>query len=496
VNPYLILGFIGFYFFCLFLIAWITGRNANSSDFFIGSRKSHWYLVALGMIGDSLSGVTFISVPGAVYTGQFSYMQVVLGYFAGYIVINQVLLPLYYRMQLTSIYSYLLNRFGAFSQKTGSFYFLLSRLVGAAARLFLAVSTIQIFVFDPLHIPFEFSVVVMIVLMLLYTFKGGIRTLVWTDSLQSIMLLSGLVFSIVAIAIHSDWGMVDMINEVWNSQFSHVFVWDWKLRNFFWKHFIGGAFIAVAMTGLDQNMMQKNLSCPSLRDAQKNIWSFSVVMLLVNLVFLSLGALLYIFASQKGISLPMNDEKILTDQVFPFLALHHLGWIAGLAFIVGLTAATFSSADSVMTTLTTSFCIDFLNIENRKDWSDIQKIRYRQYIHIAFSVLLLLVILLFKAVNSRAIIDTVLTLSNYTYGPLLGLFAFGLFAKRKVFDPLVPFVCLASPVITWVIDTQAAQWMGGYQFGYELIVVNGLISFFGLFIISFISRKPILADMN
>lgn len=320
--------------------------------------------------------------------------------------------------------------------------------------------------------------------MLLYTFKGGIRTLVWTDSLQSVLLLFGLIFSIIAIVMKSDWSVQEMFQQVSSSDYSQIFVWDWLPRNNFWKHFIGGAFISITMTGLDQNMMQKNLSCPSLRDAQKNIWLFSIVMVLVNLIFLSMGAMLYLFAENKGISLPMTDGKIMTDQVFPFLALHHLGWMAGLAFIVGLTAATFSSADSVMTTLTTSFCIDFLNIDTRNDWTDHQKIRYRQIIHIGFSILLLLVILLFKALNSRAIIDTVLTLANYTYGPLLGLFAFGLFSKRKVHDVFVPFVCLMAPVLTWILDLNALQWFGGYQFGYELLVVNGLITYTGLFLIS------------
>ncbi len=484
MHPLLILCFIFLYFGALVTIAWITGKNANNNDFFLGSRKSHWYLVALGMVGDSLSGVTFISVPGTVVYQGFSYMQVVFGYLAGYAVINQVLLPLYYKLQLTSIYSFLLDRFGKFSQQTGSFYFLLSRMLGAAGRLFLAVNTIQFFVFDRLGIPFAVTVVVMIFLMLVYTFKGGIKTLVWTDSLQSILLLSGLFLSILSISIETGWGLTTMTEKILQSDFNQVFFWDFNERNYFWKQFIGGAFIAISMTGLDQNMMQKNLSCPNLKDAQKNIYTFSIVMAIVNVFFVSLGALLYQYAYSKGIMLAMNEGKIITDQVFPFLALNHLGWIAGIAFIVGLTAATFSSADSVLTTLTTSFCIDFLNMEKRKDWDDQKKIKYRQSIHIMLSVILILVILVFKELNSKAIIDTILTIANYTYGPLLGLFSFGLINQRKVKDALVPVICIIAPLLCLILNNHSETLLNGYKFGYEMLLVNGLITMLGLLIIS------------
>lgn len=488
MSPLLIIVFILVYFGILFAISYITGRGANNESFFIGNRKSHWYLVAMGLIGDSLSGVTFISVPGAVTNAKFSYMQVVFGYFVGYIIINQVLLPLYYRLKLTSIYSFLLQRFGPSSQRTGSFFFLLSRLFGAAGRLYLAVGTIQLFVFDRFHVPFALTVFIMIALMLVYTFKGGIKTLVWTDTFQSLLLLFGLIFSIVAILNHLEVSPGQMISDVRDSEYSRIFFWDWKARNYFWKQFIGGIFIAVAMTGLDQNMMQKNLSCPSLRDAQKNIYSFSVVMLLVNLLFVSLGAMLYIYASRQGITLPMKSaDAIDTDKVFPTLALSHLGMAAGLAFIIGLTAATFSSADSVLTTLTTAFCIDFLGFEKPGSGSEKSKTTQRIFVHICFSLLLFAVILLFRRLNSRAIIDTILTLANYTYGPLLGLFAFGLFTRWRVYDIWVPLVCFASPWICYLLDLRSAAWFNGYQFGYELLLVNGLITFTGLLLL--VKRK-------
>jgi len=483
MHPFLIIGFILVYFGVLFAIAHFTGKGADNESFFIGNRKSHWYLVAIGLIGDSLSGVTFISVPGTVVNARFSYMQVVFGYFFGYIIITHLLLPLYYRLRLTSIYSYLLQRFGPRSQKTGSFFFLLSRLLGAAGRLYLAVSTIQLFVFDQFNIPFAIAVCIMILLMLVYTFRGGIKTLVWTDTFQSLLLLTGLVFSIAAILHHTGMGLGDMVARVAESDYSRIFFWDWKEKNFFWKQFIGGAFIAVAMTGLDQNMMQKNLSCPSLRDAQKNIYSFSFVMVFVNLLFLSLGAMLYIFATSRNIPLPSEEGKVVTDAVFPFLALNHLGMLAGLAFIVGLTAATFSSADSVLTTLTTAFCIDFLRFEQRTDLTEKRKTMTRMGVHICFSLLLMIVIILFRLLNSRAVIDTILVIANYTYGPLLGLFAFGLFSRRSIRDAWVPVVCLLSPVICYVLDLYSVWLMSGYKFGYELLAVNGLITFFGLWLL-------------
>ncbi len=484
MAPGLILGCIAGYFGILLLIARITSRNATNASYFLGNKASPWMAVAFGLIGDSLSGVTFISVPGQVGSTQFSYLQIVLGYAVGYVVIAEVLIPLYYRLNLTSIYSYLRERFGPCSQKSGSFFFLLSRTAGAAARLYLAANVIQFFVFDrwPLWggwtIPFWMSVSAIIVLILAYTLKGGIRTLVWTDTFQSTFLLLGVILSIAAIASELHFGFADMIRAVRESPHAKIFFGEWQDKKYFWKQFLSGAFIAIVMTGLDQNMMQKNLSCRSLRDAKKNLYWFTVVMLLVNLFFVSLGALLYHYAQVKGIAVPKN-----TDQLFPLLALQHLGAFAGIVFVIGLTAATFSSADSVLTTLTTSFCIDVLGIDRDSGRTEEQTTRLRKQIHLGFAGLLLLVILGFKALNSESIIYAVLKLAGYTYGPLLGLFAYGLLTRRRVRDRWVPIICLISPVLCYVLDLKSAAWFGGYQFGFELLMLNGLLTGAGLWII-------------
>jgi solute:Na+ symporter, SSS family len=479
-----ILGYFGF----LLLIAWFTSRNSTSDSYFMGNKTSPWYAVAFGMIGDSLSGVTYISVPGAVGASKFSYLQLVLGYFVGYFIISKVLLPLYYKMNLLSIYTYLETRFGRNTQKTGAFYFILSRTLGAAGRLFLAAGVIQFFVFDQIdgwHVPFALSVSVIIALMLLYTYKGGIKTLVWTDTFQSLFLILGVVLSIVAIMNHTGWSISDTVSKIVDSEYSKTFFGDWKATSFFPKQFFGGIFIAVAMTGLDQNMMQKNLSCKSLGEAQKNIFWFSIVMVIVNVCFLSLGAMLYLYYNQTGIALPINAEtgKVITDKVFPNLALGYLGMFAGLVFIIGLTAATFSSADSVLTTLTTSMYVDMLELD-KKNLDEKKKSRYQHIIHISFAVLLWLVILIFDALNNAAIIDTILKIAGYTYGPLLGLFSFGLILKRQLNDKLVPIVCVIAPIVCFVLSTNAKAWFGGYEVGNELIIWNGLITFVLLMCIS------------
>ena len=475
MSPFLILGCVGVYFCFLLIIAWRTSRNATSAAYYLGNKASPWYAVAFGLIGDSLSGVTFISVPGQVGAAQFSYLQVVMGYVLGYMVIAQVLLPLYYRLNLTSIYSYLRERFGPASQKSGAFFFLLSRTTGAAARLYLAANVMQAFVFDQWRIPFWFTVSVIIVLILVYTLKGGIRTLVWTDTFQSSFLVIGVVFSIWAIASELDLGIGGILSAVQSSEHAQIFFWDWQDQHYFWKQFLSGVSLAIVMTGLDQNMMQKNLSCRSLREAQKNIYAFTGVMFVVNIFFLSLGALLYHYAKVKGLEIPSD-----TDQLFPFLAFQHLGVFAGLVFVAGLTAATFSSADSVLTTLTTSFCIDLLGIDRRPDLSDVRKTALRHRIHIIFAVVLLLVILAFKALNSQAIITAVLMLAGYTYGPLLGLFAFGLFSRTKVKDKWVPLICTLSPVICFALDANSERLFNGYRFGFELLILNGSLTFVGL----------------
>jgi len=485
MSPAIILTVLFCYFALLVAISVYTSRNAGEGSYFLGNKSSPWYAVALGMIGDSLSGITFISVPGAVVNegSHFFYLQLVLGYFFGYMVIANVLLPLYYRMNLTSIYAYLGKRFGDFSEKTGAFYFIISRLAGAGGRLFLSAGVIHLFVIEPIgkdmgmEIHFATTVSVVIFLMLIYTLKGGIKTLVWTDVLQSTFLLLGLILSIVALCSGMNMGLSDTISSVSSSEMSEVFSWDWQPKSFFPKQFFGGMLIAIAMTGLDQNMMQKNLSCRNLADAQKNIRWFSVIVIVVNILFLSLGVLLYQYAESKGISLPLKGEKIDTDKVFPLLALEYFGMFAGLAFIIGLTASTFSSADSVLTTLTTSFYFDILKLDRKNNLDEKRKRNYRHIIHIGFALLLLVTIFLFNALNDDAMINTILNIANYTYGPLLGLFALGLFTQRKIKDKLVPLVCIISPVICFLLNTYSKVLLGGYEFGFELLGINALIVF-------------------
>ena len=488
MSPLLIISCIGLYFGGLLLIAYLTSKNSTAESYFSGNHTSPWYAVAFGMIGDSLSGVTYISVPGKVGGANFSYLQLVLGYFVGYFIISKVLLPIYYKMNLVSIYTYLETRFGRHTQKTGAFFFILSRILGASGRLYLAAGVIQFFVFDQIksvHVPFWLSVSVILVLMLLYTYKGGIKTLVWTDTFQSLFLVLGVVVSIAIIIDKMDIGFGQAITNIASSDYSKTFFWDWHKPNFFVKEFIGGIFIAVAMTGLDQNMMQKNLSCKSLADAQKNIFWFSIVMVIVNIFFLSLGVLLYQYYAHAAIDLPMNAEtgKIITDKVFPNLALNHLGMFAGLIFIIGLTAATFSSADSVLTTLTTSTYIDMLEYDRNTKLTDEQKSKRRTFIHIGFAVILWLVIILFDILNQRAIIDTILMLAGYTYGPLLGLFAIGLFTKHNLNDKLVPVVCVVAPIITYILANYVVKTMTTYEIGNELILINAGITILGLILV-------------
>lgn len=477
------------YFLALLLIGHFSSRHSNSESYFSGNHQSPWYAVAFGLIGDSLSGVTYISVPGAVGYAHFSYLQVVLGYVIGYWAIAYFLLPIYYQMQLTSIYTYLGSRFGPEAEKTGAFFFLLSRILGAAARLFLAAGVMQIFLFDPLGIPFTASVFLIIVLMLVYTLKGGIKTLVWTDVFQSGFLLMGVVLSIFVITQALDIRLMDLPQFVSNSDLSSVFIWDWRDKAYFWKHFLAGIFIAFTMTGLDQNMMQKNLSMRTLSEAQKNLYWFSGIVLVVNALFLSLGVLLYAYATAKGVGLPLNETtgKVITDDVFPFLALNHLGSFAALVFITGLTAATFNSADSVLTTLTTSFYIDILHMKTDDSGVNNRNEKIRKIIHISFGLILFLVIMLFKLLNNRAVIDTVLVVAGYTYGPLLGLFVFGLFSKRTVPGLAIPVICILSPFITYWFSLNAEQWLNGYKPGYELLMFNAGVTWMGLWLASLTS---------
>jgi Na+/proline symporter len=478
LNPLVLIGIIAAYFFILVGISWWKGKNADEESYFLGNRSSPWYLVAFGMIGDSLSGVTFVSVPGEVGVKQFYYLQIVLGYMAGYFVIAKVLLPLYYKLQLTSIYAYLGSRFGPISQSTGSFYFLLSRTIGAAFRLFISAGVLHLFVFGPLGVPFALSVTIIIVLILLYTLKGGIKSLVWTDTFQSLFLLLGVVLTAGAILSHMNWSLAEGIQQISQSSYSSIFDWEPINKTYFPKQFLSGMFIAIAMTGLDQNMMQKNLSVRTLPDAQKNVLWFSVIVLVVNVIFVSLGALMYLFASAKGIAIPTR-----TDELLPLLALDHLGTFAAIVFLLGIIAATFSSADSVLTTLTTSLYIDILHLDKRPEMSAARKKKFRNFIHAGFAVVLLGVILIFRAINNDAVISGIFTAAGYTYGPLLGLFAFGIYSKHTINDKLAPLVCIMAPLVSFLLASNSAQLFGGYQIGFELLIINGLLTMLGLWLI-------------
>jgi SSS family solute:Na+ symporter len=486
MTPTLIFFTFLAYTVMLFIVTWFTARKASNRSFFIGNKSSPWFVVAYGMIGASLSGVTFMSVPGWVGTTQFSYMLVVLGYLVGYFVIATILMPLYYRMNLTSIYSYLETRYGFWSYKTGSFYFLLSRTIGASFRMFLVVNVLQIFVFDAWGIPFTVTVLIFILLILLYTFKGGIKTIIWTDTVQTTFMLLALVLSIHFIIKTLGTSVSAITTDVFNSEYAKMVFTDWADRRFFLKQFLSGAFIAIVMTGLDQEMMQKNLSCRNLKDAQKNMFTFSMVLVFVNFLFLFLGAILYIYVSRTGMEMPSRS-----DDLFPVIAIQQLGPISGLIFLIGLISAAYPSADGALTSLTTSFSIDFLGLNKREDITEEQKTKIRYRVHIVFAFILLGVIVLFRAINDRAVIDKLFTVAGYTYGPLLGLYSFGLFTKYKVKDKWVPLVAVLSPVICYILSDSSVYLFNGYKFGFELLILNGMITFAGLFLLRINNKSDI-----
>ena len=483
MTPFLVLSILVVYFAALILISVYTSKGATSDTFFTANRQSPWYLVAFGMIGSSLSGITFVSVPGSVGKAGFAYFQVVLGYLLGYWVIITVLLPLYYRLNLVSIYTYLEQRFDRWSYKTGAFFFLLSRTVGSSLRLFLSASVLQIFLFDAWHVPFYFTVAITILLIWIYTFKGGIKTIVWTDSFQTIFLVSAVVISVYLISQRLGLSFSGLVTTITESDYSKTFHFeDSNERLFFWKQFLGGAFIAIAMTGLDQDLMQKNLTCKNLKEAQKNMFWFSLTIVIVNLLFLTLGALLFIYSTQNNLTLPA-----LTDELYPRLALNEFGLLAGIFFLLGIIASSYASADSALAALTTSFCIDFLDFKNKPESL---KQKQKNIVHFGFSVLFLLIILIVKEINEKSLIDTVLNVAGYTYGPLLGLFAFGLFTKLPVRDKLVPLICILSPLVSYIVSSHSEQWFAGYKIGIEILIINGMITFLGLFLIS----KKVLAS--
>ena len=474
MTPTLIISVLIAYFALLIFIARITSKEENNESFFIGNRQSPWYIVAFGMIGASLSGVTFISVPGWVASSQFSYFQMVLGYLVGYTVIATVLMPMYYRLNLTSIYTYLEDRFGFWSYKSGAFYFLLSRTIGAAFRLFLVANVLQILVFDEWGVPFAITVALTIALIWVYTHKAGIKTIIWTDTLQTLFMLIAVLLCFYYVADAMDFSLATAIEQISLSKYSKIFFFeDFSSASFFPKKFFAGAFLAIVMTGLDQDMMQKNLSCKSLKDAQKNMFWFSVVLVFVNLLFLALGALLYLFANQYGV-------VATGDDLFATVAMHpEMPVVVGLFFLLGLIAAAYSSADSALTALTTSLCVDFLDIEKREKS---KQLKIRKRAHILFSVILFLVILLFKIINDESVISALFKVAGYTYGPLLGMYAFGLFTTWKIKDHLIILVVIAAPILSYILQVNAPNWWG-FHFGFELLIVNGILCFLGMMMI-------------
>ena len=482
ISPLFILSLIIGYFLVLVGIAYYTGKEDSNESFFKANRNSPWYLVAFGMVGASLSGVTFISVPGWIKDSQFTYFQVVMGYLVGYFVVAYVLLPVYYKNNVTSIYEYLNTRFGKNSHRAGAFFFFLSRVLGAAFRLFLVAIVLQQFIFDAWNIPFEITVILSIVLIWVYTQRGGIKTIVFTDTLQTSLMILSVVLSIAYINEALDWSFSEFLASTEFSQYNSVFVTDSILsRNHFLKSFIGGAFVTICMTGLDQDMMQKNLSCRNLKDAQKNMVVFSFVLVFVTGLFMLLGSLLYIYAESQGIEVPLMDGSPKTDLLFPEIALNgRLGIAVAVTFILGLIAAAYSSADSALTSLTTSFCIDFFNLEK---YPEKKQKSIRKKTHIGMSVLLILVVILFKYILDRNVIDGLLTVAGYTYGPLLGLFAFGIFTSYKIHDRHVWWVLLGALILISIIGNLDAATLGGYQLGYELLPLNGLLTFLGLILI-------------
>ncbi|MDI1355581.1 MAG: sodium:solute symporter [bacterium] len=496
MSPVLLFSVVISYFIVLLFVAWLTGRNSTNDSFFIGNKNSNWMLVAFGMIGTSLSGVTFVSVPGGVATNNFFYFQIVLGYLLGYMVIAFVLIPLYYKLNLTSIYTYLEKRFGVNAHKAGAFFFILSRLVGATARLYLVISILQLFIFDKLGIPFEVTALVILILILLYTFEGGVKTIIYTDTLQTTGMLMGLVICIVVIVKAMGLDFTAALHLMNDKGYTKIFNTDIMSGSFFLKQIIGGAFIAIAMTGLDQEMMQKNISVKTIKDSQKNIISFSLVLVLVNFLFLFLGGILYLYASTKGIS-------VAPDDLFPTIALSEtFSGVIGIIFILALISALFPSVDGAITSITSCFCIDILDLK-RKEGTEKQKRSTRLKVHFSFAVLFFIMVLLFKAINDKLIIDFILKFASLTYGPLLGLFSFGILTSRKLKDHLIWVVCIIAPLLVLGIDVCCSpEWyekklhvslgladisrslFGGYKIGTELILINGLFTFAGLYVIS------------
>ena len=474
MSPIAILITIAAYFVILFTISYIAGRKADNEGFFVGNRKSTWYVVAFAMIGSSISGVTFVSVPGMVAASGFSYLQMVLGFVAGQIIIAFVLIPLFYRMNLVSIYEYLENRFGISSYKTGAWFFFISKMLGAAVRLFLVCLTLQLLVFEPFHLPFILNVIITVALVWLYTFRGGVKSLIWTDSLKTFCLVVSVVLCIYYIASDLNLGFGSMIATISENDFSRMFFFDdVNDKRYFFKQFLAGVFTMIAMTGLDQDMMQRNLSCKNFKDSQKNKITSGISQFFVILLFLMLGVLLYIFTARQGIE---NPEK--SDELFPMIATgDYFPAIVGVLFIIGLISAAYSAAGSALTALTTSFTVDILGAKNKAE-NELVKIRKR--VHIGMAITMGVVIFVFNLLNNTSVIDAVYILASYTYGPILGLFAFGIFTKKQVRDKYIPWVAIASPILCFILQKNSERWFNGYQFSYELLIFNALFTFIGL----------------
>lgn len=473
------------YTILILLIAHITSKKSTNEAFFNGNRKSPWFVVAYGMIGASLSGVTFMSVPGGVYTGHFTYLGIVFGYVIGYAVIAWILLPLYYKLKLTSIYSYLEMRFGQNSEKTGAAFFIISRLIGSALRMYLVVFVLYEFVFKTFGIPFFVPAIIFVALILIYTFKGGIKTVVWTDTLQTTFLILAAVLTVVFLLKKLDMSIFEVLSLSAEKGITKVFETDWTNNKFFVKQILSGAFITITMTGLDQDMMQKNLTCKTLRDAQKNVMTSSLLFIIVNIIFLCLGATLIFYAQQTGFQLPVNENNVvINDMIFPLIAFS-LSSLTSIFFIIGIIAAGYSSADGTLTALTTTFCFDFMHIDKNTKLTENEIANRRKIIHICFAVLYLLIIILFRPFHNDSLIDKLFDIAGYTYGPLLGLYSFGLFVKNRTpNDKLVPYIAVLSPVISYLLNLYSEELFFGYKFGFEILIVNGLITFMALLAIS------------
>jgi len=483
MSPLLLFSFVIAYFAVLLGVAWYTGKNSNNESFFIGNKNSNWMLVAFGMIGTSLSGVTFVSVPGAVAKESFAYFQITIGYLIGYIIIAFVLLPLYYRLNLTSIYNYLSSRLGFASYKTGASFFILSRTLGATARLYLVVNILQDAILRDFKVPFWATTLIILIMILLYTYEGGVKTIVWTDTLQTTCMLAGLVICVFYILSNLNMGFGESIHAMNEKGYGKIFFTDPNSKLFFLKQILAGAFITITMTGMDQEMMQKNISVKRLGDSQKNMVTLSIIMLVVILLFLFLGGLLYLFAAQHNVT-------AIGDKIFPAVALQHMPPFISIIFIIALISALFPSADGAITALTSSFCIDIIGMQRRTDLTEAAKKKMRQRVHLTFAAIFLVFVMIYKWINEPSMIGVILKVAAFTYGPLLGLFTFGILLKRNVEDKLVPIVCIAAPIICFFLDKFQKQIFGSFEIGNELLIINGALTFIGLLLIS----KPARAN--